>query len=215
MADARPVGSRRLSSGTTSIPDLFRQESLCMCDVKPPRRLLAPALACALLAAVGLAGSASAAAPNDVVFSGTSVATVELTLADQTAAFGTTLTPNGGASTGSDTLTVNTDASASKAGSCYEWASQATVSSNKNYGINVTPSAGSSRLTFLDSNPANYAACTSGTTLIIATAILFVVEALPTATRDHPFYLGLDVRWTDLPAAFTATTLVFTITQTG
>jgi hypothetical protein len=157
------------------------------------------------LATLAIAGSASAAPSGVVTVSGTSVSTIELTLPDSTAQFGTNLTPDGVASNSTDTITAYVDGTVPSAGSCYKWGGSAVVRSNVTYHVMVTASGALPRLGFLTANPATYAACSTGEQ---ASAAMFPGATPPgtfvnnqtaTTTRTHAFWLGMTVLWTDAP----------------
>lgn len=160
----------------------------------------------AALVASAMALPASAATSGVVTVTGGSASTIELTLSDASAAFGTNLTPDGSGS-GSDEVTgIEIDGGASSAGACYEWAGSVTVRSNMAYGVTVAAAAANNRLDFLTSNPADYAACTSGTQVGTGmfpgtTPGAWVTGQSRTATRTHGYWLGLDVQWGDAPNA--------------
>ncbi|MFN8518056.1 MAG: hypothetical protein U0667_01410 [Chloroflexota bacterium] len=147
---------------------------------------------------MALAGAASAAPSGVVTISGTTQSKIELTLADDTASFGTTMTPDGDPSGGESTL-----AGTAAAGACYAWAGTATVRSNVTYRVGVNGSGSLSRVGFLTAAPATYAACTGG--MAVSTAMFpaavpptaFVINQTATTSRAHNFWLGLSVGWTD------------------
>jgi hypothetical protein len=172
----------------------------------------------AVLASAVVAGSASAAPSGVVTVTGTSVSTIELTLPDSTAQFGTNLTPDGAASNSTDTITTNLDGAAVSQGTCYEWGGSAVVRSNVTYKVSVTASAALPRLGFLTANPTNYAQCSTGeqaSTAMFPAAVppgSFVINQPATATRTHNFWLGMTVLWTDAPGNLNAGNVSLTLT---
>ena len=86
------------------------------------------------------------------------------------------------------------------AGACFEWAGSVAVRSNVGYGVSLSAAANNNRLDFHTSNPANYAACNAGTQVSTATTT-WVTGQTVTTSRPHPFWLGVDVLWTDAPSA--------------
>jgi hypothetical protein len=130
---------------------------------------------------------------------------LSLTIADGTAQLGSNLTPSGGASNSTDAVAVNLDGAG--AGACYVWAGSVTVVSSERYNVTARAAASNTRLDLLTANPATYAACTAGEALGTAMfpaatpAGSWVVDQTSTIGRAHPFWLGLDVRWTDAPSA--------------
>jgi hypothetical protein len=170
------------------------------------------------LASLSVAGTASAAPSGVVTVTGTSVSTIELTLPDSTAQFGTNLTPDGVASNSTDAIAVNVDGATPSTGSCYEWGGSAVVRSNVTYKVSVTASASLPRLGFLTANPATFAACSSGeqaSTAMFPSATpagSFVINQAATSTRTHNFWLGMTVLWTDAPGNLNPAGVSLTLT---
>jgi hypothetical protein len=130
---------------------------------------------------------------------------LSLTIGDTTAQLGSNLTPTGDASDSPDAVAVNVDGAG--AGACYVWAGSVTVVSSEQYGVKAVAAASNPRLDFHTANPGTYAACTSGEA--VGTAMFpaatppgsWVIDQTSTTGRTHPFWLGLDVLWTDGPSA--------------
>jgi hypothetical protein len=177
-------------------------------------------LAClvASLATVALAGTASAAPSGTVTISGTSVGVLELTLTDASADFGAALAPDGSGA-GGEVGGSFTGA----AGACFSWAGTASVRSNVSYRVTVNGSGSLPRLGFLTAAPATYAACSGGEA---ASTNMFPgntpIHAFVTSTqavttgRNHNFWLGMSVGWTDAPGNLNpapAVSLTITATQ--
>jgi len=154
-----------------------------------------------------LAAPVSAAPSGTVGVTGGSASKIELTIPDDTAAFGTNLTPDGDASNSLDAIAANLDPATTSSGACYEWGGTTVVRSNKTYDLKVTAGAANARLDFLTSNPATFTACTGGqsvgTTMYPgATPVgAWSVANARTAKSTHSFWLGLEVLWTDDPSA--------------
>ena len=176
------------------------------------RRYLGAALLTSLVATLASIGSVAAANPETLTVTGQSSSTITLTLADTSAGFGATMTPNGGASGGEGVLVATV-----AAGSCYDWASTLTVSSNVIYDVEVSSNVTNTNLDFMTADPATYAACTGGTAIIIAPGgnfDAFAAQAIPATSTVHSYYLGLDVIWLDAPSA-TLGNATLTITATS
>jgi hypothetical protein len=130
---------------------------------------------------------------------------LSLTIGDTTAQLGSNLTPTGDASDSPDAVAVNVDGAG--AGACYVWAGSVSVVSSEQYGVKAVAAASNSRLDFHTANPGSYATCTSGE--VVGTAMFpaatppgsWVIDQTSTTGRTHPFWLGLDVLWTDAPSA--------------
>lgn len=156
--------------------------------------------------AVATVSPVSAASSGTVTVTGGSVSTIELTIPDSTAQFGTNLTPDGVASNSSDTVGVIVDPATTSAGACYKWGGSVSVRSNKNYYLMVSAAAANNRLDFQKTDPATYATCTGGEQ--VATAMYttatpagsWTTAQTRTASRSTSFWLGLDIQWTDDPS---------------
>jgi hypothetical protein len=178
--------------------------------------------AAALLAAMALATSslpALAQSAGDITVTGGSVARIVLTIVDNTAEFGTNLDPDGTASDSTDTVTAYVDEDNDPSlGACYSWDGLGRVRSNVVYDMTITSSQDRPNLGFVTAAPTNYGTCAGGEP---ASGSMF-----PTNTpaggwafdeprggnKQHPFSLGLDVRWLDDPDENLAdTTLTITV----
>ena len=162
-------------------------------------RLGAAALSTLVLTSVAIAAPASAATSGTVTVTGGSVSTIDLTIPDTTAAFGANLSPSGTGGSG-EVSGVNVDPTVPSAGACFEWSGSTVVQSNVSYGVSLSATAANNRLDFLTANPADYAACTGGTQVSTSTTTWVTGQAV-TSSRTHPFWLGVDVQWTDAPNA--------------
>jgi hypothetical protein len=173
-------------------------------------RLSVLLVAFALLGAMGLTNRVSADT-GGVTVSGETVATLDITIADATAEFGTNLSPDGTDSNSGDGVTDVTDTT----GACYIWDSSVTVASNVDYAVTVEADVADADLSFMTSNPGNFAACIGGTSIPDppATAHEWVALAPETAGQAHPYYLTMPVLWTENPGALPATALTFTVAQ--
>ena len=158
-------------------------------------RLGAVALTTSVVMSLAIVGAASAATSGVVTVTGGSVSKIEVTIPDATAAFGLTMTPDGDPS-GSESNGINVVA----AGACYEWAGSVAVRSNVSYGVTLSAAAANNRLDFLTADPGTYAACTGGTQVSTSTTTWATTQGV-TSSRSHPFWLGVDVQWTDAPSA--------------
>jgi hypothetical protein len=153
------------------------------------------ALTTTTLATIALAAPTGAATSGLVTVTGGSVATLELTLDDPTAAFGASLSPDGlGASGESDGVNIGT------AGACFEWAGTATVRSNVAYNVSEVAAAANGFLDFLSSDPTTYAQCTAGQPFS-TTSSTWVSGASRSASQAHGYRLSLDVQWDATPSA--------------
>jgi hypothetical protein len=146
-----------------------------------------------------IAAPASAATSGVVTVTGGSVSTIDLTIPDASAAFGANLTPDGAGGSG-EVSGVNVDTTVPSAGACFEWSGSSVVKSNVSYGLSLSATAANNRLDLLTVNPADYAACTSGTQ-VSTSATTWVTGQAVTSSRTHAFWLGLNVLWTDAPNA--------------
>lgn len=144
-----------------------------------------------MVAALLSIGSVAAANPDDLAVTGQSASTITLTLTDVSAAFGTNLTPIGQISD-AEGVVVGTV----PAGTCYDWAGTVTINSNLSYDVELSSAAANSNLDWMTGDPADYAACTGGTQVAVATADLVTAQVI-TASQAHTFWLGLDVKWSD------------------
>ena len=160
-------------------------------------RALAIGTTTALIATIGAFGAASAATTGDVTVTGTTVSTLQLTLVDGSAAFGSNLDPLGTAPNSGEAAVSGTS---SGVGACYEWGGTVKVDANDTYtvDVNALETHTNARLHFLAANPASYADCTGGTTFGTTDAISAVANGTQGYQNSHPFWLGLDVQWGDL-----------------
>jgi hypothetical protein len=176
--------------------------------------------AAALMAAMALATSslpALAQSAGDITVTGGSVARIVLTIADDTAEFGSNLDPDGTASDSTDTVTAYVDGVNDPSfGACYRWDGSGRVRSNVIYDMTVSSDADVPRLGFMTSAPTDYAACSFGEAARDSDAGGMFPAADPAGgwafdqtrngNRQHTFSLGLDVRWEDDPDANLADT---------
>jgi hypothetical protein len=177
--------------------------------------------AAALLAAMALATSslpALAQSAGDITVTGGSVARIVLTIADNTAEFGSNLDPDGTASDSTDTVTAYVDGAADPRGACYRWDGSGRVRSNVVYDMTISSDVDVPRLGFMTSPPTDYLECSSGEAASGAMfpaedpAGGFAFDQTRGGNKQHPFSLGLDVRWLDDPDLNLAdTTLTITV----
>ena len=171
-----------------------------------------------LLASISGAGAVTEA----VTASGTNNAKITIAISDATAAFGTTLTPDGVASDSSDTVDAYTDATN---GSYYKWSAAGsgvgiTVKSNKVWDgtIEASENAGTSgditvaggSLKWAESDCASYAACDS--TTAFETSPASWKSSVAKGVNSYNQWYSLRVRWTDDPGTFSST-VTYTVTQ--
>jgi hypothetical protein len=154
----------------------------------------------ATLAAFAVVGTASAADSGTVTVTGSSASKIVLVLSDTDADFGTAMTPDGDAS-GEAGIVPHVDPAATSTGACYEWGGSAQVRSNVLYSVSVDADVSVPQLGFLTANPGGFAACTGGepvdTDMFTSTSGEFAAGQARTPSRDHDFWLGLRVLWTD------------------
>jgi hypothetical protein len=156
------------------------------------RRRALVALAASLSIAAALAPSATFAAPSGVVtVTGGSQTTLELTIADSTADFGSGLTPDGTGAAGGITTY------AAIPGSCFKWDGQATVRSNILWKVQQVAAANNAKVRFFSTEPVTYAQCTTGSGL--STTAATWATGNRTASSPQSFWLSADVLWTDAP----------------
>jgi hypothetical protein len=169
-------------------------------------RLGAAAAATAIVASVALVAPVSAATGN-VTVTGSSASKIVLSIGDNSAQFGSAMTPDGDASGEAGTALT------AAAGACYPWAGTANVKANVAYDLSVAAGAANDRLDFLTTSPGTYSACTNGQQFS-TTPYAWASNVGKTASRDHSFWIGLDVQWTDDPTSFSATLTVTAIAHT-
>lgn len=179
-------------------------------------RILSFAATTALVASLAAAGSAGAATTGNVSVTGTTVAVLQLTLPDTSAAFGDNLDPLGTA----PKIGVNANLEADVAGTstgvgaCYKWAGAVKIDANDGYTVSVAATENNTNgdLHFLTADPATYGACTGGTAFGGTTPISFVTGGTVGYQNDHDFWLGLPVLWSQAHNADAAkATIVFTV----
>lgn len=173
-------------------------------------RILSFAATTALVASLAAAGSAGAATTGNVSVTGTTVAVLQLTLPDTSAAFGSNLDPIGTAANGEGSLV----ATSTGVGACYKWAGAVKIDANDGYTVSVAATENNTNgdLHFLTANPATYGACTGGTAFGGTTPISFVTGGTVGYQNDHDFWLGLPVLWSQAHNADAAkATIVFTV----
>ena len=191
-----------------------------MGPTRKPLGKVGAAIITTVMASLAIAGPASAATTGDVTVSAESVATIELTLSSDTAAFGT-VSPDG--TTSSTGVTAIEDGAGS--GACYEWPGSVTVSSNVLYDVTVSANTTKPKLDFLTTNPSTFAACTGGEGVSADPDPVMFASATPaggwaldqaaTASEAHPYHLGLEVLWIDGPSTTLASAILTLTAQAG
>ncbi|MFN8623814.1 MAG: hypothetical protein U0869_23990 [Chloroflexota bacterium] len=161
----------------------------------PSRRALS-LMGSGLVLAATLASAApvGAATSGVVTVTGGSQSTLELTIPDTTAAFGTALAPDatgaGAEVTGSYPGTP---------GACFKWPGSATVRSNIAWKVQQVAAAANTKVRFFNSDFTTYVACTTGGGLNTTAATWATGTA--TANQANSFWLSAEVLWTDAPSS--------------
>lgn len=154
---------------------------------------LAAALGALLIALPYAAGTVRAETSQVLVVSGGTVGVIEVTLDRTLAAFGDGLTPDGGPTDRGTELVVHRDRSAARAGTCYEWDSAITVSSNGGYLVDARAIGADEALGIMVDAPTTFADCVSGAPLADGEVPLIGSQPMG-AERVHTYCLALTVR---------------------
>ena len=162
----------------------------------------------ALVLSVASIAPASAATSGVVYVHAEAGSTIEITIPDHMADFGSELTADGSPPVGGESSLAGTDMS----GACYSWPGSVTVRSNRTYDVSVVGNTYNNYLDVLMYQPWSYWACVMGWQVNPSMPTTIVYGAGATAGSQHDYWLGLEVPWTlGSSTTFADATLTFTV----